>query len=216
MKIKDHQKLVMIGDSVTDAGRARPIAEGLFDPLGTGYPRVVNQLLNAVYPERHIHVVNVGISGNTSRDLKERWQTDVFDLKPDWLSIMIGVNDVWRQFDSPTMPQLHILPEEYEANLRWMIEHTRDSVKGIVLMTPYYMEPNQKDAMRARMDEYGAICRTLAQEYDLIFVDTQKMFDDLLKHNHSSFIAWDRIHPNSIGHAALAKAFLDAINFEWK
>ena len=62
---------------------------------------MVDALLGAVYPERMIRVINMGVSGNTTRDLKARWQTDVLDLKPDWLSIMIGANDVWRQYDSP-------------------------------------------------------------------------------------------------------------------
>ena len=59
-------------------------------------------------------VVDMGISGNTTRDLQARWQTDVLDLKPDWLSIMIGANDVWRQFDSPRQTEKHILIDEYK------------------------------------------------------------------------------------------------------
>ena len=64
-------------------------------------PRAATRWLGAVYPERMIRVINMGVSGNTTRDLKARWQRDVLDLKPDWLSIMIGANDVWRQYDSP-------------------------------------------------------------------------------------------------------------------
>ena len=83
-------------------GRARPIGEGRADDaLGRGYVMMVDALLGAVYPERMIRVINMGVSGNTTRDLKARWQRDVLDLKPDWLSIMIGANDVWRQYDSP-------------------------------------------------------------------------------------------------------------------
>src|SRR5688572_22437979 len=103
----------MIGDSITDAGRARPIGEG-HGQLGGGYVAMVDALIGATYPERLIRVVNVGISGNTVRDLKNRWTTDVTDLKPDWLSVMIGTNDVWRQFDAPKFPEAAVHPEEYE------------------------------------------------------------------------------------------------------
>ena len=91
----------MIGDSVTDCERLRPIGEGLFDALGRGYVSMVDGLLMARYPAHRIRVVNMGVSGNTVRDLQKRWQTDVMDLKPDWLSVCIGINDVWRQFDTP-------------------------------------------------------------------------------------------------------------------
>ena len=117
MKLQKGSKLVMIGDSITDAGRARPVGEGLFDPLGRGYVCMVNALLGAVYPERGLRVVNMGCSGNTVRDLKARWQTDVFDLKPDWVSIMIGINDVWRQYDLPLQPESHVPLKEYEEKI---------------------------------------------------------------------------------------------------
>jgi len=70
MKLQKASKLVMIGDSITDAGRTRPVGEGLFDPLGRGYVCMVNAVLGAVYPDRGLRVVNMGCSGNTVRDLK--------------------------------------------------------------------------------------------------------------------------------------------------
>lgn len=216
MKIAAGSRLLFIGDSVTDAGRSRPVAEGLFDPLGKGYPNLVNGLLTARYPERRIHVINMGSSGDTIRDLKARWQTDVLDLHPDWLSIMIGVNDVWRQFDVPMMRDRHVLPGEYRETLEFLVSSTLPRLQGgLVLMTPYYMEPNTGDAMRARMDEYGAICREVAEKYQTLFVDTQAVFCELLRHHHSSFFSWDRVHPNVPGHTALARAFLKAVDFEW-
>lgn len=216
MKIAAGSRLLFIGDSVTDVGRSYPVAEGLFDPLGKGYVNIVNGLITATYPGEKIHVINVGCSGNTIRDLKARWQTDVIDLKPDWVSIMIGINDVWRQFDVPMMQTRHVLPEEYRATLEELVKTTLPLLKGgIVIMTPYYIEPNKNDAMRARMDEYGAICRETAEKYNTVFIDTQAVFDDLLKHHHSSFFSWDRVHPNIPGHSAIARAFLKGIGYQW-
>lgn len=211
MKLAPHSKLVLIGDSITDCERARPIGEGLFGAVGKGYVSLLEGLLGAIHPAHHIRLVNMGTSGNTVLDLKARWQTDVFDLKPDWLSIMIGVNDVWRQFDLPRQTEIHVLPEVYAKTLTELVRRTRPKVKGLVLMSPFYIEPNRADAMRARMDEYGAIVKKVAAKHDAIFVDTQAAFDAVLRHMHPNAIAWDRVHPNVIGHAVIAKAFLNGI-----
>jgi lysophospholipase L1-like esterase len=211
MKIAPKSKLLMIGDSITDCGRARPVGEGRNDELGRGYVAIVDAMLNALYPEAAIRTINVGSSGNTVRDLKDRWQSDVIDLKPDWLSIMIGINDVWRQFDAPKRTELHVYPEEYETTLRTLVKQTRPLVKGLVLMTPFYIEPSATDAMRAKMDQYGLMVKKIAGESDAIFVDTQAAFNTALKHQYAGNLAWDRVHPGMTGHMILALAFLRGV-----
>ena len=215
MKIGPNQKLVMIGDSITDAGRARPVGEGLFDAIGKGYVGNVDALIAATYPQLGIRIANVGTSGNTVRDLKARWQTDVLDLKPDWLSIMIGTNDVWRQFDIPRQKETHVYPEEYERTLDELVAQTKPSLKGLILMTPFYIESNPQDAMRAQMDRYGAIVKKLAAKHDAVFVDTQAAFNAVTQHLYAATLAWDRVHPNQIGTMVLARAFLNAIGYQW-
>jgi lysophospholipase L1-like esterase len=206
-------KLGMIGGSITDCNRAKPVGEGLFEALGKGYVCLVDALLQATYPAQHIRVVNMGTSGNTVRDLKARWQTDVLDLSPQWLSIMIGINDVWRQFDCPLQSEWGVPPEEYERTLTELIEQTQPRLQGLVLMTPYFIEPNRSDAMRARMDQYSEIVRGLAHKYQTIFVDTQAAFDEVLVHLHPMTLAWDRIHPNMAGHMVIARAFLREVGY---
>ena len=213
MKLEPKTKLLMIGDSITDVGRARPIGEGRNDELGKGYVSFVDALLNSVYPQSAIRVINMGISGNTVRDLKARWQTDVLDLKPDWLSTMIGINDVWRQFDSPKQTERHVFPEEYETTLRDLIKQTKPSLKGFVLMTPFYIEQNAADPMRAKMDLYGGIVKRIATETGAVFVDTQAAFNEALKYQYAGNLAWDRVHPGATGHMILALAFLKGIGF---
>ena len=207
-------KVLFIGDSISDYERAKPVGEGLFNAWGRSYVADVGSLLTCMYPELHLRVVNMGISGNQARDLEARWQTDVMDQKPDWVSILIGINDVWRQFDVPEIKEQHVSPEDYEKSLRHMIEVTKPTVKGMILMTPYMMEPNRRDAMRARMDEYGGIVKKLAAEYGLICVDLQAAWDRLFEHMHPMNIAWDRIHPNQVGCMYIAKTFLAAVGFE--
>ena len=159
-------------------------------------------------------MVNRGIGGNQGRNLDARWQTDVLDLNPDWVSVLIGINDVWRQFDTPVMTENHVSPEEFRETYARLIDRTLPRVKGMILMTPFYIEPNPADAMRARMDEYGAIVKELAEKHRLVFVDLQKAWDELFAHMHPCNIAWDRIHPNQTGCMYIAKKFLSAVGFD--
>lgn len=136
-------------------------------------------------------------------------------MNPDWVSICIGINDVWRQFDSPAIPDCHVMPDEYAKNLETMILKVKDKVKGVFILTPYIMEPNSEDMMRSRMNEYVQICSDLAQKYGCIFVDFQKMYEDYCRIRHSSYIAWDRIHPNQIGATLMAREFLKKCDFDY-
>ena len=212
---RDGERIIFAGDSVTDMKSAAPLAEGLGDSLGFGYVRMVENLLTAFYPERNIRVTNCGVSGNTSRSLLERYERDVLTHKTEWLSICIGINDVWRQFDLPAIPAKAVTPEQYEQNVEQMITLMKDKVKGIFILSPYYIEPNKTDPMRRRMDEYGAICRRLAEKHGCIFVDFQAMFDEFCKYQHSSRLAWDRIHPNQMGATLMEKAFPPAAGFDF-
>jgi lysophospholipase L1-like esterase len=215
MLIAPNSKLVMIGDSITDLDRARPIGEGLFGALGKGYVSLVDALLQATEARQRIRVVNMGTSGNTVRDLKARWQTDVLDLAPDWLSIMIGINDVWRQFDTPLQKEWGVPLDEYERTLSGLVEQTLPHLKGLVLMTPYFIEPNKADPMRARMDEYSGVVKSLARKYQTHLVDTQAAFDEILCDVHPMTLAWDRVHPNMGGHMLIARAFLKEVGYRW-
>jgi lysophospholipase L1-like esterase len=213
--IGDGEKLVMTGDSITDCGRARPVGEGGGEGLGRGYVTIVGAVLGAFHPERLIRVVNTGTSGDQVRHLRKRWKAEVLNLHPDWLSVMIGINDVWRGFDQPQMKELHVPLAEYEESLDELVAEAAKVVRGLVLMTPYFLEPNRADPMRIAMDERCDAVKRVAMARKAIFVDTQAAFDRLLAHRHPMSIAWDRIHPEAVGHMVIARAFLEGIGFEW-
>lgn len=215
MKISRQSKLVMIGDSITDCGRAQPVGEGQAGALGNGYVSLIDALFGAACPALGIRVVNVGSSGHTARDLKQRWRRDVLLLKPDWLSILIGINDVWRQFDLPHQKEIHVGLEEYELTLDELCAAARPQLQGLVLMAPYFIEPSPDDPMRAQMDRYGAAVKRLAKKHQALLVDTQAAFNAVLKHVHPMALAWDRVHPNQTGHMIIARAFLRAVGFKW-
>ncbi|MFM7321450.1 MAG: SGNH/GDSL hydrolase family protein [Armatimonadota bacterium] len=210
MKLQRGDTLLFIGDSITDAGRARPVGEG--PGLGGGYPSQVAALLGATYPELGIKVLNTGISGNTVRHLAERWKTDVLDLKPNWLSIMIGTNDVWRQFDGRGTP---VLPEEYTATLRELIVRAKPILRGVTVMTPFHIQPDRNDPMRRRMDEYGRLAGAVARANGCQFFDTQAAYDRAMKVTDPLGLAGDRIHPSPSGHMVLARGFLGTIGYSW-
>ena len=213
MLIHPNSKLLFIGDSITDCGRERPIGEG--SGLGNGYVSMVDALLASTYPQNLVRIVNMGTSGNTVRDLAVRWQSDVLVLKPDWLAIMIGINDVWRQFDSPLQSERQVSLDEYSTTLEQLIQATKPQLNGLILMTPYFIEPNKSDPMRVMMDLYGNAVRQLSDKYQVIFVNTQSAFDSALQHTHPMSLALDRVHPNQKGHMILARAFLNAVEYEW-
>lgn len=199
------EKIVFAGDSVTDDGRTRPVGEGLWGALGNGFVRMTDTILNVDYPELYIRCVNMGISGNTSRDLLARWESDITAFNPDVVVLCIGFNDVWRQFDCPAQPDFSVSPEEYRSNLNAMAEKT---TAKMIWMTPYYLESNGNDPMRKRMDEYGEICKEEAANRGIPCIDLQAAFAEILKHRYPAYITWDRVHPGWTGSLIIARALL--------
>ena len=207
---KPAQKILFIGDSITDCGRLTDSTA----PHGTGYVYFVRNLLLARYPRHGLTVENRGISGNTVRDLKARWQADVIAEKPDVLSVKIGVNDVWRHIAG--LPADHVPLEEYEATYRQLLAETRDKIgPKLILVDPFLAETNPKDPFRAMIDRYIQCVHKLAGEFGAVSVRTQQAFDELLKHQPVSYCcADDRVHPNPVGHMLIARTFLRAVGYD--
>jgi lysophospholipase L1-like esterase len=172
---------------------------------------LARSLMVARYPELRLRFLNRGVGGDTTRNLLARWQRDVLAEQPDWLSVMIGINDVWRAFGAnvhEAVPQA-----EYEANLRELLERARDGGARLILMTPYMIEGNPQVAMRRQMDAFSGVVERLAGEYGAVLVHTQRAFDTVLEQLPSAALAVDQIHPGSEGHAVIALAWLRAVGF---
>jgi lysophospholipase L1-like esterase len=215
MKIQPDSTLVVVGDSITACQRVYPDnPEGMPVDLGKGYVSFVDGLLTACYPSHHIRVLNRGVSGDTVRELKARWQADVLNLKPDWLSICIGINDVWQQFDGKHEGQSHVTLSEYESTLGALLVTARPILTGLVLMTPYFILPHG-EPMRTMMDMYGTAVWRLAQRHQAIFVNTQAVFDSAVEHVPVETLARDCAHLAIPGHMILARAILQSVGFEW-
>ena len=202
------QKIVFTGDSITDAGRRT-------DPAGngSGYFNLVRGFVLARYPELDLEIVNRGTGGDTVRHLRARWQQDAIDEKPDWLSVKIGINDVWRTFDSAGVGAVPI--DEFEAEYRDLLRQVVTATgANLIIAEPYVIEADRTDPFRAKMDKYGLVVRNVAADFGAIDVRTQEAFDRALKSTVSTDWADDRIHPNAAGHAVIALAFMRALGFE--
>ncbi len=130
------QKLVFIGDSITDCGRRGEVHA----PYGNGYVHLARAFLVARYPELGLEILNWGISGNTVRDLAARWEQDVVAEQPDWLSIKIGINDVWRLLANRL--DQHVPLDEYATTLRSLLDRTKEATSArLILVEPYVIAP---------------------------------------------------------------------------
>ncbi|GAB3841198.1 SGNH/GDSL hydrolase family protein [Dactylosporangium cerinum] len=199
------QRIVFIGDSITDCGRRDVRA-----PYGDGYMNLVRALVTARFPATPLTWVNRGVGGDTVRDLAARWERDAVGERPDWLFVMIGINDVWRAFAG--QPDQAVPLDEYEATLRTLLRRAVDATGcRLVLADPYLIEPDRADPQRAESDRYAAVVAGLASELGAPHVTTQRAFDDVLAVSPPTLWADDRVHPDLPGHAVIADAFLRVI-----
>lgn len=213
MIIEKGSTLLFNGDSITDFGRARPVGESPCG-LGNGYVQLVEGMLTAFASTEQVRVVNTAVSGDTIRMMASRWEQDTLLQNPDWVAVMIGINDVWRHFDTPFRKDLAVHYDEYVKTYRQLIELTLPKVKGMVLMTPYYVDNNLSDPMTAMVHQYADAVRQLAAEYKLVLCDVQAEMDEVQKTLHHMAFSADRVHPNGgnpVGAFIIAKAFLKSI-----
>lgn len=207
--------VVMIGDSVTDCGRIYESQPGGWGSFGDGYVSYVDGFLNTLHPDKRIMIANKGINGNTVLDLAKRWDKDVLSLKPTWVTVMIGVNDVWRQFDGQLMNIETVDIDLFRKTYEELIIETKPYVKGMLLISPIMIEANDNHPMKNMLIKYANVAKELAIKYDLIYVDVQNKIDSFLSELNEFILCSDRVHPNNKGHAIIAKAILDAFEVEW-
>lgn len=198
-------KVVFAGDSITDCGR-----RNAYLPFGNGYMNLVRLSIMDCTPAPEITWVNRGIGGDTVRDLAARWHHDVIAEHPDWLSVMIGINDVWRAFDGH--PHDAVPLEVFEPTLRGLLGAAVTATgTRLILADPYVIEADVTEPQRAASDAYGAAVARLAEEFGAVHVPTQRAFNRVLAHTPATALSDDRIHPNLAGHRIIAQEFLAAI-----
>ncbi len=213
LAIQPGQSVLFTGDSITDCGRR---AE--HRPLGAGYVRMAVDLIHARYPAHGCTFINTGIGGNIVRDLYDRWSDDVIRFRPDWLSIMIGINDLHRLHGGdPDSYDVERYGELYEAILA---RARTETDARLILMTPFYMstaEPAGDGGWRGRVmaaiPAYVEAVERLAERYEARLVDTHAMFVEQLRYRRADEFGEEPVHPNATGHLHLAHAWLKAVDW---
>lgn len=197
------------GDSITDAGRKKDML-GANDSkaLGNGYAALAAGELLGAYPESELKIYNRGISGNKIPDLAARWQADCLDLKPDILSILIGVNDLWHTFAFGNKYKATV--EDYEKGYRELLEQTLKALPDTRIVICEAFTTRTSDDFKP-LAQYAAVSRKLAEEFKLTFVPFQSVFDNALKAAPAEFWLWDGIHPSPSGHALMCQAWREAV-----
>jgi len=208
IKLKADAVIVFIGDSITDDGRDKGNqAPNDAKALGRGYAAMLAGSLLGDHADLGLKIYNRGTSGNKIPDLAARWQQDVIDLKPNVLSILIGVNDLWHQFAFGNKYKATI--EDYQNGFRELIEWTQREVPGvqIVICEPFTLRDSKDFEPLA---DYAVAARALAAEKNLVFVPFQSVLTRATQAAPASFWLWDGVHPTLPAHALLARTWLDA------
>jgi lysophospholipase L1-like esterase len=203
--IENNAVVLFQGDSITDAGRSR-----LSDAdLGRGYAAMAAAWFSAQYPEKQVRFLNRGISGNRAIDLRHRWQRDCLDLQPTWVSILIGINDTWRGFDSndPTST------DSYERDFNHICTQVRDELNAhLIIMEPFLLPtPPDRISWRVDLDPKIAVARKLAREYNALFIPLDGLFAEAATKQAMEFWLPDGVHPTAAGHALIAQAWLKCV-----
>lgn len=203
--IEDGAIVLFQGDSITDAGRDRLDEHG----MGFGYATMAASWFSALYPEKVVRFLNRGISGNRAKDLRDRWQSDCLELRPTWVSIMIGINDVWRRYDSdyPTSVQ------DYEDAYRALLEETTSTLHARLILCEPFVLPVPVDRVRWRedLDPKIDVVRKLAREFKALHLPLDGIFAQAAAQCDPAFWTPDGVHPSHAGHALIAQSWLRAV-----
>jgi len=209
--ISHNMKILFQGDSITDAGRNRGPEgpnDSLGKDLGKGYAMIAAAELLSQNPSLQIH--NLGISGNRITDLYARAKEHIWNLEPDLLSILIGVNDTWHEFSRKAGVDV----PRYARLYRTLLEETRERLPKIrfVLCEPFVLGCGVvTEAWRKEVDQRRQVVAKLAKDFDAVLVPFQDLFDQAIKEAPPEHWAGDGVHPSAAGHHRMARMWLERV-----
>ena len=200
---KSEDKVLFIGDSITDCGR-----RGDHAPYGHGYVRKITELITAKYPERDITYVNKGIGGDIVEGLENRWDTDVINESPDWVSVKIGINNANRQLNQGVSNEDYL--PEWEACYQRILTRVKNELDApLFLFEIFYIEEDVENPRPVAVDEYNACIHRLAERFDARLIQTNEAFDRAVAARPGAlWTTQDGVHPNAEGHTLMALEFL--------
>lgn len=203
-----HDHVLFCGDSITDCGRNRAAAPGDPSGWGQGYVFQIAARLSAELAAYGPTFTNRGIGGNRICDLESRLESDVLALQPDVVSLLIGINDVWRRYDSGLISPL----DEFAASYRRILERLRGAEIEVVLLEPFLLPvPADRRAWREDLNPKIDALRDLAREYETTYVPLDGLFAAASTRRDEAFWLPDGVHPSPAGHALIAARWIDAV-----
>ena len=197
------------GDSITDCRRDREAEVNMPWHLGYGYANMISSRLLLNDPGAEYRCINRGISGNRVVDLYARWKVDALNFRPDVISILIGVNDVWHEFSSQNGVENDRFEEVYRMLLNWTKQVLPD-VK-LLIMEPFALLSDVVDeAFLAEVKERAKVAAKLASEFNAVYLPLQDKLDAAAQIAPNSYWLFDGVHPTAAGNQLIADAWLAA------
>lgn len=205
-----NDRILFQGDSITDMNRGRSA-----DPnhiLGHSYAFLIAARYGSWFPERHLTFINRGVGGNKVSDLARRWNNDTIALKPDILSILIGVNDL----------NGGVSAADYQTQYDLLLAQTKIALPNVrlVLCEPFGLPVGSKkeiwETYHAQLIERQAIVAKLAAKYDATLVHLQRVFDEACKRAPADYWIWDGVHPTYSGQQLVADEWVLAVDEAWR
>lgn len=211
-RLKNNAVILFQGDSITDGNRGRN--EDPNHIMGHGYAFSIASRVGFDYHEKKYVFHNRGISGNKVTDLADRWQKDTLDVKPDVLSILVGINDA----NSVILNRQPVVSvEKYEETYNRLLEQTRAAFPEIVfvLCEPFILKVGRIkenwDAYHSDIVQRQAVVRKLAEKHNAVYVGFQDVFNKACERTAADYWIWDGVHPTVAGHELMAREWMKQV-----
>jgi lysophospholipase L1-like esterase len=210
IKLKQDAVVLFQGDSITDATREKnTMKPNDYGALGNGYAAMVATQLLFDNKDKNLKIYNRGISGNKVFQLADRWDNDCLMIKPDVLSIMVGVNDYWHTLTNNYKGTIQTYKDDYIA----LLKRTKDQLPDVqlIISEPYAIKGVRAvtDTWYPAFDEYRHIAKEVAEQYDATFIPLQSIFDRAQEVMPGIFWTRDGIHPSISGMQIMAHTWLE-------
>lgn len=213
-KLEEGEKILFLGDSITDGSREREYYRhpNTIRSLGNGYVQLIACRLNYEFPEKKLSIYNEGINGDTIEKIMVRLNTDCIALKPTVVHILIGVND----YNYAYTKEGKANPERYESQYRELLETIRTALPGVrfIIGEPYALKGVRDivDAWWPGFEQYQAIARKLAEEYNAPLVPYQAAYEALMPTAPAKHYSSDGVHPSLAGVRLMCNCWFDNVN----
>lgn len=199
---KSNSTVLFQGDSITEWGRSEV-------PIGTGYPGKISSIFNALYPEANVKFVNRGVGCDRVRNLLQRYQKDILDVKPDFISIMIGINDTWRRFDEKDPCPIERFEKEYTE----LINKIKKDLPAttIMLITPFLVDLDpEKNCFHPDLNEKIEKVKEIAKKFDCLLFDFESIQREKIESKiySNEQLSLDGVHPTDFGQSFFAIEYL--------